>query len=64
MGPLRKQKRGTGVSEIVETDVGQPGALEQGLEGAVAEVRRVDEGPALRGEDEAAGPQSMCVIRA
>jgi hypothetical protein len=41
--------------EVVKADVSQPGALEQRLERAVAEVGGVDEGAALRGKDEAAG---------
>jgi hypothetical protein len=40
------------MAEVVEADVRQSGSLEKGLEGAVAEVRGVDEGPALRGKDE------------
>jgi mono/diheme cytochrome c family protein len=55
MGALREQQSGTRMTEVVEADVGQSRPLKQGLEGAVAEVGGVDEGPALRGEDEAAG---------
>ena len=55
MGTLREQERGTGVPKVVKTDVRQPGTLEKGLEGAVAEVGRVDESSALCSEDEAAG---------
>ena len=43
------------MTEVMKADVRQPGVLEQGLEGAVAEVGGVDKGAVLRGEDEAAG---------
>jgi hypothetical protein len=43
------------VPEVVKTDVRQPDTLERGLEGAVAEVGRIDESSALCSEDAAAG---------
>ena len=43
------------MTEVVEADVRQFRPLEQRLEGAVTEVGRVDEGSALRREDETAG---------
>src|SRR5215208_3104386 len=55
MRALREQQSGAGVPEIVEADVRQPSTLEQGLKGAVTEIRGVDKGSALRGKDEAAG---------
>jgi hypothetical protein len=55
MGALREQERGARVPEIVEADVQESRPLEKGLKRAVTEVRRVDEGPALRGEDKTAG---------
>jgi hypothetical protein len=43
------------VPEVVKADVRQASSLEKGLEGAIAEVRRVDDRVALRSEDEATG---------
>src|SRR5215204_5559610 len=55
MSALREQQGGAGVPEVMEADVRQSGPPQKGLEGAVTEVRWVDGGAVLRGEDEAAG---------
>src|SRR5215211_2229353 len=55
MGALCEQQGGAGVPEVMEANVRQSGPPQKRLEGAVTEVRWVDEGAVLRGEDEAAG---------
>ena len=50
---LRKQERSARVPEVVEAVVGQTGPLQEWGERTLPEVRGVDRGALLRGEDEA-----------
>jgi hypothetical protein len=49
-----EQGRGAGVPEVVETDLREPGLLEEWLEGAIHKVLRVDERTNIGDEDQAA----------
>ncbi len=51
---LGEQQRGAGVAKVVEPDLGQAGLLQERLEGAVPEVRGVDDRARLRGEYQSA----------
>lgn len=53
---LREQEGSARVPEVVEPYRPQPRELQERLEGPIAEVRGVDEGSGLSGEDKTAGP--------
>lgn len=51
-----EEEGGARVAQVVEGDLRQAGALQERREGPLAEVGGVDQGSALRGEDEALIP--------
>jgi hypothetical protein len=51
---LRQEQRSTRVPEIVEADVGETSALQEGCEAPLSEVRRVDGRPGFSRKDEPA----------
>src|SRR4051812_6810211 len=58
--PCRDEQRGAGMAQIVEADIGQPGPLEERLEGT-DDVARLERGAAPRGEDQSpVRPRLLC----